>query len=158
MQSINYLNLSLQMTRPDTQPEYDPISLQILTSHEAQHLFDSYVQRGHCCVVVRYTDKCIFGSRFMQLLSNGSMHFDSCLHTLAHVRSRSAFLLTTILYSASTFKSICPSMSLHSRLKAHVSNLEAEIRNQHFKSIEIVQALMILATWQEVPSTLTRDR
>jgi hypothetical protein len=124
------------MPRPDILPEYDVISLQIVTLSEAQHLFDSV----------------------MTLLTNGSMHFDSRIHTLAYVRSRSSFLLSCILYSASIFKSICPSAVLHAQLKSHTAKMEIEIRNNHYKSVEIVQGFLLLATWQEVPSTLAREK
>ena len=36
--------------------------------------------------------------------------------------------------------------------------MEVDIRAQHFKSIEIIQALLLLATWQEAPFTLAREK
>lgn len=124
------------MARPDGAPEHDVISLQIISLTDAQHLFDS----------------------FMRLLRNGSMHFDPRLHTLPYVRSRSSFLLAVILSVASTFKTICPSARLHSRLVAHASKLEDHVRNNHLKSVEIVQALFLLASFTEIPATLCRDK
>ena len=41
---------------------------------------------------------------------------------------------------------------------AHATRLEADIRDNHYKSIEIIQALLLLASWTEVPSTVCRDR
>lgn len=94
----------------------------------------------------------------MHLLTNGSMYFDPLLHTLSHVRSKSSFLLAVILAIASTYKSICSSSLLHSRLMNHAVGLEARVRNEHYKSVEIVQAFLLLASYSEIPQTLCRDR
>ncbi|OCF41834.1 transcription factor [Kwoniella heveanensis CBS 569] len=126
----------VDMSRPDASPEHDVISLQMLTLPEANHLFRS----------------------FMDLITNGSIYFDPRLHTLAYIRERSSFLLAVILAIASTYKSICPSALLHAQLMNHATRLEMNVRNNHYKSIEIVQALLLLASWSEVPHTLCRDR
>nr|KIR44715.1 transcription factor [Cryptococcus bacillisporus CA1280] len=126
----------IDMARPDASPEHDVISLQIISLTEAQHLFDS----------------------FMELITNGSMYFDPRLHTLPFVRSRSSFLLAVILAIASTYKSICPSARLHALLMSHAHRLETVVRNNHLKSIEIIQGLLLLASWTEIPSTLARDK
>ncbi|AFR95234.2 transcription factor [Cryptococcus neoformans C23] len=126
----------IDMARPDASPEHDVISLQIISLAEAQHLFDS----------------------FMELITNGSMYFDPRLHTLPFVRSRSSFLLAVILAIASTYKSICPSARLHTLLMSHAHRLENVVRNNHLKSTEIIQGLLLLASWTEIPSTLARDR
>lgn len=94
----------------------------------------------------------------MELITNGSMYFDPRLHTLPFVRSRSSFLLAVILAIASTYKSICPSARLHTHLMSHAHRLENVIRNNHLKSTEIIQGLLLLASWTEIPSTLARDR
>ncbi|WVO25131.1 uncharacterized protein IAS62_006520 [Cryptococcus decagattii] len=126
----------IDMARPDASPEHDVISLQIISLAEAQHLFDS----------------------FMELITNGSMYFDPRLHTLPFVRSRSSFLLAVILAIASIYKSICPSARLHALLMSHAHRLETVVRNNHLKSIEIIQGLLLLASWTEIPSTLARDK
>lgn len=94
----------------------------------------------------------------MNLLTNGSMYFDPRIHTLPYIRSHSSFLLCTILTISSAFKSISPSPLLHSRLVPHLTRLEHKIRTEGFKSIEIVQALLLLASWSEVPVNLARDK
>lgn len=96
--------------------------------------------------------------RFMELITNGSMYFDPRLHTLPFVRSRSSFLLAVILAIASTYRSICPSARLHALLMSHAHRLENVVRNNHLKSIEIIQGLLLLASWTEIPSTLARDK
>ncbi|KAH8079615.1 putative transcription factor [Filobasidium floriforme] len=126
----------VDMARPDAAPEDDVISLQIISLPDAQHLFDS----------------------FMNLLTNGSMYFDPRIHTLPYIRSHSSFLLCTILTISSSFRPISPSPLLHSRLVPHLTRLEHKIRTKGFKSIEIIQALLLLASWSEVPVNLARDK
>jgi hypothetical protein len=94
----------------------------------------------------------------MRLVTNGSMHFDPRLHTLASVRRSSSFLLAVILAVASTYTEICASANLHSQLMAHAERLEAFVHKHNYKSIEIVQALCLLSAWSEVPTILSRDR
>ena len=117
-------------------PENDAITLQIVTIKEAEHLFE----------------------RFMTLVTNGAMYFDPLLHTLSFVRSRSSFLLASILAFASLFVEICPSSRLHTQLLAHAQRLECLVVQQHYKSIEIIQALCLLSSWTEVPSSLSKDK
>ena len=94
----------------------------------------------------------------MALITNGSMYFDPKLHTLEFVRERSAFLLVVILAVASTYTPICSSARLHEQLVVHAARLEGEVRNKHLKSVEIIQAFLLLASWTDVPCTLCRDR
>lgn len=86
------------------------------------------------------------------------MHFDPRLHTIPFVRARSSFLLATILSVASTFKDINPSPKLHAQLVQHAAKLEAHVRLNHLKSIEICQAFLLLASWSEIQSTMCRDK
>ena len=94
----------------------------------------------------------------MEVVTNGSMHFDPQIHTLPFVRARSSFLLAVILASASAFTALGGTRQLHLSLRAHADRLEANVRNSHLKSIEIIQAFLCLATWAEVPTILCRDR
>ncbi|WVR04388.1 hypothetical protein IAU60_001390 [Kwoniella sp. DSM 27419] len=126
----------VDMSRPDYAPEFDVIALQMLSLGEAQKLFDG----------------------FMAEITNGSMYLDPRLHTLDYIRSRSSFLLAVVLAIASTYKELCTSMILHAQLMTHASRLEANVRNNNYKSIEIVQALLLLASWSEVPHTLSREK
>ncbi|KAK4688960.1 hypothetical protein P7C73_g1146, partial [Tremellales sp. Uapishka_1] len=126
----------IDMARPDALPEHDVISLLIVPLDEAQRLFQL----------------------FMETVTNGSMHFDPQLHTLSFVRSRSSFLLAVILAMASGFTTLCSNRQMHLSLRAHAARLEANVRINHLKSIEIVQAFLCLATWTEVSTTLCRDQ
>ena len=94
----------------------------------------------------------------MAVITNGSMYFDPRIHTLPYIRSRSSFLFAVILAIASTYTSICSSPRIHAQLMSCAIRLEAHVRSNHHKSIEIVQAFLLLASWTEVPSTLCRDR
>lgn len=96
--------------------------------------------------------------RFMEHITNGASYFDPRIHTLSYVRSRSSFLLAVILAIASTYSRFCPSARLHAQLVAHAAQLEANVRVNHLKSVEIVQGLLLLASWSEVPYTLCRDK
>nr|XP_019007650.1 uncharacterized protein I206_07665 [Kwoniella pini CBS 10737]OCF46431.1 hypothetical protein I206_07665 [Kwoniella pini CBS 10737] len=124
------------MARPDAAPEHDVVTLQMIPLSEAQRLFDA----------------------FMIYLTNGSMYFDPKIHSLPFVRSRSSFLLAAILTVASGYISICSSSVLHSQLSIHTNRLMSYIRDQNLKSIEIVQGLLLLASWTEIPHTLSQDK
>ncbi|WWC62705.1 uncharacterized protein I303_105302 [Kwoniella dejecticola CBS 10117] len=124
------------MPRPDASPDLDPISLQVVSMADAQHLFQA----------------------FHQHVNNGAMFFDPTLHTLPFVRQRSSFLLTVILTFASSFVSICPQRSIHHQLFRHAERLETHVRSGMYRSIEIMQALMLLSLWSDVPHNLSQDR
>lgn len=86
------------------------------------------------------------------------MYFDPALHTMAYVRSKSSFLFAVILSTASSYVKLCPSRRLHGQLAALVSRLRDQVLVEHYKSIEITQAFLLLASWSEVPSVLARDQ
>jgi hypothetical protein len=94
----------------------------------------------------------------MDLITNGSMYFDPQLHSLSYIRSRSSYLLATILAIASTYIPLNPSRQLHDNLFLHVSRLENEIIRNNNRSIEIVQAYLLLASWSDIPTVLSRDK
>jgi len=94
----------------------------------------------------------------MDLITNGSMYFDPHLHTLSYVRSRSSYLLAVILAIASSHISLNLSRRLHDELFLHVQRLEIDVIRNNNKSVEIVQAYLLLASWSDVPTVLARDR
>jgi hypothetical protein len=71
--------------------------------------------------------------------------FDSQLHSLAYVRSRSPFLLTSILTCAA--RVFHP--SLYRKLYMHNETLRKNVLSAGEKSIEIIQAILVSATWKE---------
>jgi hypothetical protein len=86
------------------------------------------------------------------------MYFDPQLHSLSYIRSRSSYLLVTILAIASTYITLNPSRQLHDNLFLHVSRLENEVMRNNNRSIEIVQAYLLLASWSDIPTVLSRDK
>jgi hypothetical protein len=97
-------------------------------------------------------------NRFMDLITNGSMYFDPQLHSLSYIRSRSSYLFATILSIASTYTTLNPSRQLHDNLFLHVSRLENQVIRNNNRSIEIVQAYLLLASWSDIPTVLSRDK
>lgn len=93
----------------------------------------------------------------MDLITNGSMYFDPQLHSLSYVRSKSSYLLATILAIASTYIVLNPTRQLHDTLFLHVSRIENEVIQKDYRSIEIVQAYLLLASWSDIPNVLSRD-
>lgn len=91
---------------------------------------------------------------FFANLANYSGFLDPSVHTLYYLRSRSIFLLTVILYTAS--RHVTPRISAsrhtpHSTISATLEqHLQAKIWPQillgNFKSVHIVQACMVWAT------------
>jgi hypothetical protein len=86
------------------------------------------------------------------------MYFDPRIHTLAFIRARSSFLLAVILAVATTYIPFNSNSRLHVHLMEHAVMLERHVRNSHFKSIEIVQGLLLLASWSDLPMTLSKDK
>lgn len=94
----------------------------------------------------------------MDLITNGSMYFDPRLHSLSYVRSRSSFLLATILAIASTYTALNSSRQLHDNLFLHVRRLEDEVVQNANRSVEIVQGYLLLASWSDIPIVLSKDK
>lgn len=95
--------------------------------------------------------------RFMRLVTNGSMYLDPLLHSMPYIRSRSSFLFAVVLAIASSFKRLCTSQEIHRQLSSLASRLRDQALVRHLKSVEIIQAFLLLASWSEVPSVLARD-
>jgi hypothetical protein len=95
---------------------------------------------------------------FMTRITNGLMYFDPKLHTLEYVRRTSSFLLSVILSLASSYTGISPAPRLCEILRTQVARLEQEVIRKHQKSVEIVQAFLLLASWSDIPSVLCRDK
>lgn len=74
---------------------------------------------------------------------------DPHLHSLAYVRQKSSFLLSTVLAAAS--KSFEP--AVYPSLHAHAEKLFLEAFRHGDKSTETIQAIMILTYWKEPNDT-----
>ncbi|KAI1762668.1 hypothetical protein GGR53DRAFT_406095 [Hypoxylon sp. FL1150] len=109
--------------RLDVGEDLDPIELGLITLTEAEVLF----------------------SYFYDKLAHTRWGIDPVIHTVDFVRSRSAFLLTSIAAASALFS---PSMeSLYRRLSNHRQKLASLIMAKRYKSVEIVLAFMVNIPW-----------
>jgi len=82
---------------------------------------------------------------FMKHLNPFISQLDPSLHTFQYVREKSSFLFTTILAAAA--KLLHP--ALRNVLLAHAEELYVESFRSGAKSVETVQAILILTYWKE---------
>ncbi|KAH8203002.1 hypothetical protein TruAng_002836 [Truncatella angustata] len=109
--------------RLDIGEDLDPIELGLVTLAEAEALF----------------------SYFYDKLAHTRWGIDPVIHTVNFVRSRSAFLLTSIAAASALFS---PSLeSLYKRLSNHRQKLASIIMSKRYKSVEIVLAFMVNIPW-----------
>ncbi|KAI0173147.1 hypothetical protein GGR52DRAFT_542099 [Hypoxylon sp. FL1284] len=109
--------------RLDVGADLDPIDLGLITLAEAEVLF----------------------SYFYDKLAHTRWGIDPVIHTVDFVRSRSAFLLTSIAAASALFS---PSMeSLYTRLSNHRQKLASLVMAKRYKSVEIVLAFMVNIPW-----------
>ncbi|RYP12469.1 hypothetical protein DL765_007323 [Monosporascus sp. GIB2] len=109
--------------RLDVGEDLDPIELGLLTLAEAEALF----------------------AYFFDKLSHTRWGIDPVIHTVDFVRSRSAFLLTSIAAASALFS---PSLeALYKRLSNHRQRLASLIVANRYKSVEIVLAFMVNVPW-----------
>ncbi|KAI2605592.1 hypothetical protein GGR54DRAFT_620807 [Hypoxylon sp. NC1633] len=109
--------------RLDVGEDLDPIELGLITLAEAEALF----------------------AYFYEKLAHTRWGIDPLIHTVDFVRSRSAFLLTSIAAASALFS---PSMeSLYRRLSNHRQKLAGLIMANRYKSVEIVLAFMVNIPW-----------
>ncbi|KAI5856746.1 hypothetical protein GGS23DRAFT_588462 [Durotheca rogersii] len=109
--------------RLDIGEDLDPIELGLVSLPEAEALF----------------------SYFHEKLAHTRWGIDPVTHTVEFVRSRSAFLLTSICAASALFS---PSMeSLYRRLFNHRQKLANLVTEKRYKSVEIVLAFMVNIPW-----------
>ncbi|CAJ0554906.1 Ff.00g134190.m01.CDS01 [Fusarium sp. VM40] len=114
-------------SRPDSIDVDDPVSLGLINPSLAISLFDS----------------------FITILNPYISQLDPHLHTFSHVRQKSAFLLSAVLsMSAKAFNH-----ALYNKLYEHAQHLYVEVFRRGSKSVEIVQAILILTYWKEPQDT-----
>ncbi|KAF5579102.1 hypothetical protein FPCIR_11242 [Fusarium pseudocircinatum] len=105
----------------------DPIELGLITPSLAKSLFDS----------------------FITVLNPYISQLDPQFHTLPYVRSKSAFLLSSMLaMAAKAFNHV-----LYMKLYDHAQDLFSNVFRRGSKSVEIVQAILILTYWKEPQDT-----
>ncbi|KAH9889730.1 hypothetical protein F4778DRAFT_388667 [Xylariomycetidae sp. FL2044] len=109
--------------RLDIGEDLDPIDLGLLTLPEAETLFHYFFDK----------------------LAHTRWGIDPVIHTVDFVRSRSAFLLTSMAAASALFS---PSMeSLYKRLSDHRQKLANLVMANRYKSVEIVLAFMVNIPW-----------
>ncbi|PHH60597.1 hypothetical protein CDD81_1424 [Ophiocordyceps australis] len=107
----------------DIGSDIDPISLGLVTDAEADGLF----------------------SFFHSKLAHTRWGLDSRIYTVSHVRSRSAFLCTSLMAAAALF--MPDAAALSKRLSNHVKTLAHRVMVQRHRSVEIVLAFMVNIPW-----------
>lgn len=107
----------------DVGPDMDPIELGLVTQSEAEDLFQY----------------------FFEHLTHTRWGLDRFVHSLAFVRGRSSFLLTSILAAAALF--IQSAEALSKRLSAHCRRLAHTAMVEHYRSVEVVLAFMVNVPW-----------
>ncbi|EXJ68202.1 uncharacterized protein A1O5_08817 [Cladophialophora psammophila CBS 110553] len=111
------------MPRLDNSPDLDPIDLGLVTQEEADSLFAYFYER----------------------LSHTRWGLDPNLHTASFVRSRSAFLFTSILAASALF--LPKAEALSKRLSNHQNHLARTVIFNRHRSVEIVLAFMVNIPW-----------
>lgn len=81
----------------------------------------------------------------MRCLNPYISQFDPELHTFTYIQQKSSLLLSTILSASS--KAFHP--HLHTQLQAHTEKLLGKAFTKGDKSVEVVQAILVLTYWKE---------
>ena len=117
----------------DNTRDIDPVEMGLVTREEADTLF----------------------AYFYEKLSHTRWGMDPVLHTAAFVRSRSAFLFTSVLAASATF--MPGTAAIAKRLSVHRSYLAQEVINKRHRSIEIVLAFIVNVPWMSPGKHWTDD-
>ncbi|KAF1996398.1 hypothetical protein P154DRAFT_579994 [Amniculicola lignicola CBS 123094] len=107
----------------DVGPDLDPIDLGLLTKEEAEMLM----------------------SFFHEKLAHTRWGLDPLVHTLSFVRTRSAFLFTSLLAASAIF--IPATAALANRLVRHRKLLVQQLITKRYRSVEIVLGFMVKVPW-----------
>jgi hypothetical protein len=119
--------------RLDIGPDLDPIDLGLITNEEADELF----------------------SYFFENLAHTRWGIDPVTHTTTWVRSRSAFLFTSICTASALF--LPYAAAIWKRLSAHCHKLAFNVIENRNRSVEIVLAFMVNVPWMQPRSHWADD-
>lgn len=111
--------------RLDIGSDLDPIDLGLITNEEADELF----------------------SYFFQNLAHTRWGIDPVIHTTTWVRSRSAFLFTSICTASALFLPYAG--AIWKRLSSHCHKLAFNVIENRNRSVEIVLAFMVNVPWMQ---------
>ncbi|KAM0747752.1 hypothetical protein T439DRAFT_336229 [Meredithblackwellia eburnea MCA 4105] len=129
-----YFAGGLYRSRPDSNPENDPINCGILSLGDFERLVNFFFDHLH--------PYC--------------WHLNRQIHTVPFLRSVSPFLTTVLAYQAAGF---CPrSGAIVGPLLDHVTRLAGINFSEGFKSLEIIQGYCLLLHWQPLAKSASRDR
>lgn len=117
----------------DNTRDIDPVEMGLVTREEADTLFEFFYSN----------------------LSHTRWGMDPALHTTAFVRSRSAFLFTSVLAASATF--MPNTAAIAKRLSVHRTYLAQQVIKKRHRSIEIVLAFIVNVPWMSPGKHWTDD-
>ncbi|KAL4757215.1 uncharacterized protein BDW70DRAFT_114587 [Aspergillus foveolatus] len=117
----------------DIGPDMDPIDIGLVTLPEAESLF----------------------TFFYENLAHTRWGLDPLIHTVGFVRSKSAFLFTSIMATTALF--LPSAAALSKRLSRHSKFLANKVMQERFRSVEIVLAFMVNVPWMAPGACLGDD-
>ncbi|GAA5824893.1 hypothetical protein JCM3770_005091, partial [Rhodotorula araucariae] len=129
-----YFATGLYQLRSDADPAYDPVLLGLISAEEFEHIVQYYFAH----------------------LRQFFFHLSPDLHTPQFLRQTSPFLSTTLAYLCASY--LPP---LHSRVQAlhdHTLRLSDRVWSEGLKSLEIVQAYLLLIHWTPIEKDWGDDR
>ncbi|GAA5871420.1 hypothetical protein JCM16303_000748 [Sporobolomyces ruberrimus] len=129
-----YFATGLYQLRSDADPAYDPVSLGIITEHTLARFVDFYFSSLHPFV----------------------FHLTPSIHTPRFLRDTSPFLTTALACICATFDP--SSQSTVPALFNHLQLINTRIWSEGLKSLEIVQAYMLLIHWTPIANNWGDDR
>ncbi|KAM0747196.1 hypothetical protein T439DRAFT_328958 [Meredithblackwellia eburnea MCA 4105] len=133
-EDVVYFKSRISRTIRDIGEKYDPILQALVTEEEARQFFQYFMDNVHKLIAT----------------------MDAQIHTFEFVRSRSAFLFTTVLLCGSLF--IPGSTAACTRLRLHSARLARAIVHEGFRSTEIIQGFMHYISWLPPPEHFSDER
>lgn len=128
---------NIHIVRPDVRDEWDPVSAGIMDTETSKVLFDTFMVKLEA------------------LLS----FFDPRIHTYQYIRSHSCLLFTIMCWLAATVSDFPGASRIMDDLKAHIDNvLLPAIYCQNLRSVELVQAFLMLAAYLRPAQNPSEDR
>ncbi|GJN91304.1 hypothetical protein Rhopal_004323-T1 [Rhodotorula paludigena] len=132
--AMGYFATGLYQLRSDADPAQDPVALGILTAEEFERTVEFYFAH----------------------LRQFSFHLSPSLHTPQFLRDVSPFLSTAIAFLCASY---LPDLRhLVPALHAHTLRLSDRVWSEGLKSLEIVQAFLLLINWTPIEDDWGDDR
>ncbi|GAA5935525.1 uncharacterized protein JCM15063_001064 [Sporobolomyces koalae] len=129
-----YFATGLYQLRSDADPAYDPVTLGIITEQTLERFVDFYFSH----------------------LQPFIFHLTPSIHTPRFLRDTSPFLTTALSCICATFDPA--SQSIVPALFHHLQLINTRIWSEGLKSLEIVQAYMLLIHWTPIANNWGDDR